>query len=219
MVLVIASCSHREQQSEAESRTINEIFRLLPVFVAEHPGVRIISIEQLLTNHTRQVGDYPHQWHNRFKQFGKHGGFTNSVYEKYAFFPPGIHTSRIEGELLFINAKPFPGPRGEMERIVVAMAPDGFVRRSMSEETVQLLFREIEITEPKPIPMPPPPLAPPEMEPRESLLRKIEIHFFEFAENRGWNSRVSIPIWYMLLSLPVVVLALLSLWMWRHRRH
>lgn len=208
-------CSRESPQFEAEGQTINEIFRLLPIYVAEHPDIRIVSAEQLLTNHTGIVGDYPHQWHRRFQRYGRHAGFTNSVYEKYVFFAPGIRNSKIEGELFLMNAAPYPGSTGEMQRKVVSKTSDSFHCQTFSEQTVQLMLKESGIAEPKPIRMPTPPPAPPEAAPMP-FSTKVSRFFMRVADYAGISGH-----WLLLRNITIgagmVALALLGAYLWFSR--
>ena len=219
VALTFFGCSNaRLEQFEAENLTMNEIFRLLPEYAAEHPGVRIATVEQLLTNHTGIVGDYPHQWDRRFRTYEKNAGFSKSVYEKYAVFPNEITNSRIEGKLLLMNACPFPGPRGEMQRILVAIAPDGFVRRTFPETTVQIIIHEAGIQEPKPPVMPPPPPAPADTEYKRPLLSVVRNTVTAFFESAGMSVSAAHMIWVGLLSLPFVALAVIGIVFWKRKR-
>jgi hypothetical protein len=91
--------------------------------------------------------------------YGKHGGFTNSFYEKYIFFAPGLRNPGFSGELLFMNAKPYPGPHGKMQRQIVSQGGPQFYMITRDEDYVQKMFQQMGIREPKADPMPTPPPA------------------------------------------------------------
>ena len=218
-ILLFAGCSRRERQFEAEGQIINEIFRLLPIYETENPGVRITNLAQVFTNHTREAASYPHQWHWRLAAFKEFAGFTNSVYERYIFFPAGITNQRITGELLFMHATPYPGSNGEMQRKMVAQDADGFHSRTLAEKNVQAMFHELGITQPKSIPMPPPPPAPPELEYKRPLLSATRNAVTNFFEQAGMSVTAAHWMWVSLLSLPLVLLMAIAFFFWKHKSH
>jgi len=128
------------------------------MYTYEHPGIRITNLPQVFI--AAEQG-YPQQWHGRFETFGKQAGFTNSFYEKYAFFSPGITNPWMEGELVLMNARPYPGPEDKLLRNVVSRSGNRYFRQSLSETAIQRFLKESSVAEPKPVPMPPPPPDPP----------------------------------------------------------
>ena len=73
-------------------------------------------------------------WHDRFRRFGKRAGFKNSIYEKYIFFPPGMRSKGLPGEVVMMNAMPYPGPEGELRRTIVFLADGKYVDRKDNDE-------------------------------------------------------------------------------------
>lgn len=212
----LSACSSEEQQHTIEAQTIFGVLRLLPLYEHSYPGVQITNLAQVIAGLQR---DYPYGWHERLKRFGKYAGFTNSIFEKYVFFPPGITNAKFEGELLLMNAVPYPNAYGEMERTIISKTKDVHHRRTLPEDRIQHLFKETGIAEPKPTPMPSPPAIPPELEIREPLFSKIRGGFFNFLLVNRIGGAAADVIWYIVLSLPFAAFLLLVFWIWRRGRN
>ena len=174
---VFLGCEPRERQFEAEAHTVFGLMRMVESYEIDYPGTRITNLTQVFSGLNR---DYPYQWHTRFKPYGKHAGFTNSFFEKYVFFQKGITNSLVGGEILFMNATPYPTAYNEMQRTVVVKASDGYFRVLLLEDRVQLMLKESGIAEPKPLRMPAPPPAPPENNPM-TLRTQISRFFMRVA--------------------------------------
>jgi hypothetical protein len=154
---LLSACRHREQQYEIEARTINGILRLLDDYSFEFPDTRVTNLAQIFAASGQ---DYPHGWHRGLIKFGKHAGFTNSFYEKYVFFPPGMTNRWMEGELLLMNAQCYPGPGADLLRDVLSRSGNRYSHRTLAETAIQRFLKESGIAEPKPVPMAPPPSEP-----------------------------------------------------------
>jgi hypothetical protein len=133
---LICGCRQREEQDEAEGQSILGVMRLPQSHEWEDPGVQVTNLAQLF----RVGATYPHDWHRRLLKFGKHAGFTNSVFEKYIFLPPGITNRFVIGEIVLMNAKPYPGSDG-LERSVVSKAAGVYHWGTYREQYIQQLFR------------------------------------------------------------------------------
>lgn len=214
--LLCCGCERREKQYTAEGQTALQIIRLLEHHHVEYQGVTVTNLSQLTDMWNR---GYPHFWHRRFGRFGKHKGFTNSFYEKYLFFPSGLTNQLFDGELVLMNAQPYPDPDGTLERSVIIRTGESFHWRTISEERIQRFFKELGIPEPKPTPMPPPPPAPPEVEYREPLSTKIERFYSRLAESFGVDG----DKWRIFRDMTVAAVFLLTagcvflIWRSRHR--
>lgn len=180
IVSVLAGCEPRQKQFEVEARTVFGLIKMLESYELEHPGVPITNLSQVFSGLERE---YPHNWHKQLNAFGKFAGFTNSFYERYVFFPSGVTNSRIGGELVCMNAIPYPAPYNEMNRSLVAKAANRYFRVPLREEQIQHLLKEANIPEPKPVPMPAPP-APPATEPM-AFSTKVSRFFMRLAGYLG----------------------------------
>src|SRR5690349_11203506 len=106
---LLFACAPKESQESAENRAAHDIIAVLQMYDIDHPGVRVTNLAQLFSTPGMH---YPYTWHERFEKFGRHSGFSASVYEKYVFPSPGITNRLFPGEVLFLNARPYPGPSG-----------------------------------------------------------------------------------------------------------
>jgi hypothetical protein len=176
---------------------------------------RITNLAQLFVVAKR---DYPHEWHYRFQRFGKNAGFTNSFFEKYVFFPSGVTHPRLEGDFYFMNARPYPGPDGEMQRTIVFKAADGYRRVVLGEDYVQRILKEAGVTEPEPVAMPPPQLSAFRPPSRPSIFVRLRNHFLGFAHGIGLRDPLTLVLWYAFLTVPFFLLLLAGLWLFRRQR-
>jgi hypothetical protein len=215
MALLLCSCEHRVKQFEAEAHAIFGLQNLLKEYEAVYPGVRVTNVSQLFIDLDRS---YPHEWHQQFNGFGNTAGFTNSIYEKYVFFPSGITNPKFEGELLLMNAKPYPSPKGEMERSLVSKSAGVHHWITLREDRIQQFFKEAGIAEPKPVVMSPPSPAPPETDFKEPVFSKLRGFVLGFLQVNGIGASAAWAIWCILCSLPFVLLTLMLLWMWHRGR-
>jgi hypothetical protein len=152
LVIVLCACERRDNQFEAEARFAFGVMRSLDEFARTNPGVSVTSLVQLVPT----PENYPHNWHDRFKRFGGHAGFTTSIYEKYVFFPAGLTNRWLDGELVAINAQAFPAPRGGMQRTMILRGDERHRYRPVPEAVVQRVLRELGVSEPTAPPRPPP---------------------------------------------------------------
>jgi hypothetical protein len=212
VAVLMCGCQKKQEQYEAEAQTTFEIIRLLDLHASDPNQTHPTNLFQLLELH--QQG-YPHVWHRRFAAFGKHAGFTNSIFEKYVFFPSGITNQWIEGELVLMN-KPYPGSDGRLQRNLISKTGNRYAYQVHREESVQALFKEAGIVEPKSIAMPQPPFAPEEE--RQAFSIRTSRFFVWMAESLGMDS----SRWLLLrnISFGAVLVGGISLavWCWRLRR-
>jgi hypothetical protein len=194
---------------------MNRLWLLLDLYSHEHPESRVTNLQQIFS--AAEQG-YPHHFHRRFLAFGENAGFTNSFYEKYTFLPPGVTSRWTEGDILLMNARPYPGPYGGMARGVISKADKVYHQKQLEEERIQQLFREAGILEPKPDSMPPPPPPPPETEYKRPLSSRVRGAVMDFLLLQGLSEQVAFVIWWILLSVPLIALVSIGLWMWRQRR-
>ncbi len=215
LVLVLPTgCERKQRQFEAEAQTIFSLIKMVESYQIDHLDVRITNFGQVFAGLGKE---YPHVWHAQFQAFGTHAGFTNSFFEKYVFLPTGITNRRIEGEILFMNARPYPGPDREMKRTLVAKEIDGFVRQSFSENTIQKILSESGVIEPKPMPMPPPP-APPDRPPMP-VSAKVSRFFMRVADFVGLSGHwLTLRNATFLTSLAAMLVMGGFLWASRSRR-
>jgi hypothetical protein len=203
-------------QYEAEAKAIFGIMRMLAHYDLEHPNARPTNLSQLFLVSEQ---DYPYEWGRQFRTYGNNAGFTNSIYEKYVFFPPGITNRRVTGEIVLMNAHPYPANNGELQRTIVSKSAEGYHREPIGEDLIQTLFKEAGVVVPKPPLAPRPPLAPPQIELKEPLFSRIRGRFLEFLQLNGISGSAAAATWYIVLSLPFVMLFGFALWSRRHKRN
>jgi len=203
-------CRRKEKQFTAEAQTARSIMLLLEWHELEKPGVRATNLAHVFADINKL---YPYDWHQRFKRFGKYAGFQNSIFEKYVFLPPGKTNRYVDGEIIAVNAQPYPSPDGP-ERIIISRVgpgPKQYRYYSYKEERIPGIIGDI----PKPQPMPAPPPAPPEIREHAPILDRISGYFFGFTQANGIDHRVAVVLWYGLLSLPAILVIGLGCWLWR----
>jgi hypothetical protein len=196
------------RQYVVEAQTISFIYR---AYNQQEP------ITNLMQVFTERGPYYPHDLDAKFRAYGKHAGFTNSFYEKYIFFPPGLTNRHFKGELLFMNAKPYPAPHDEMQRQIVSWAAGQFYTRPCSEKAVQQMFREMGIQEPKPEAMPPPPAPPPGFGKREPLTDRFWYWFITITSAWGVTQEAYWVLLFLMAAVPLLLLILLARWLSRRR--
>jgi len=213
-VVFLYGCKPSEKQYEAEGQAMKGILNLINMYTYRFPGVPVTNLAQLFA---AEGQGYPHTWHRRFIAFGKHAGFTNSFYEKYIFFPAGITNRWIEGEVTFMNARPYPGPDGQLQRTVISRISTGYFRQVLGEKAVQQLFRDNGIVEPKPVTMPPPPPAPPTAR-GDPITFKVSNRIIMFAQSLGMTGSGALVVRNVIFYSPLVLTPLLGFWLWRRSR-
>jgi hypothetical protein len=94
-------------------------------------------------------------WEEKFKEFGEHAGFSNSIFEKYVFLPSGVffQIRSKTFEAVLMNAQPFSDGRGATNRWVIHRTGEVINRSLLPEEKVQGMLRRAGIDAPKPPPM------------------------------------------------------------------
>ena len=216
IVAILACCACRENQSAAEERAVIDITRALKWFRLESPSVTVTNLVQVLN----PGNVYARSLHETFKHFGRNAGFRNSIYEKYAFFPPGITNAvGLEGtKLVMMNAQPFPNREG-MKRYVVMNGGDRYGYTLMPEWQVKGMLNDLGLPEPKVTPMPPPPPIPAGFQDqyRESLAIKREKFFGGLAQLLGLSHTAG-PVIALALSSVAALAILAGWWCLRRRR-
>lgn len=203
LISCLPGCSPAEKQHTVEAQTIFGVIRLLPIYEHSYPAVPITNLAQMITGLER---DYPYGWHQGLMRFGKYAGFTNSIYEKYIFFPPGVTNPKFEGELLLMNARPYPSANGKMGRTVVSKAAGIYHRNVLREERIQQVFKEAGIVEPKAVTMPPPPV--PLKEEPIPISIKVSRFFMKAADFLGISQH-----WLLLRNATVVASLVMFTWL------
>jgi len=168
------------------------------------------------------VRSYPHSWDQRLRAFGKDAGFTNSIFEKYIFPLHGLTNRVAEGEILLLNAQPFPGPE-RLGRIVISRIGTGlndYRRVWLPERRIQQIFAEAGMEIPKAIPMPPPPPAPIEEEYRVPVSSRIwsVFHALSDALGLGPNGPLILRLITCAVSLVLVIVTVVFIWFSRDSR-
>jgi len=157
---------------------------MLQLYEIDHPGDRVTNLAQLFTE---RGGGYPHSWDRRLRAFGNHAGFTNSIFVKYIFPLHGLTNRVAEGEVLLLNAQPFPDPDGPGRMVIsrVGTGLNDYRRVWLPERRIQQIFAEAGMEIPKALPLPPPPPAPLEEEYRVPISSRIWSLFHALSDALG----------------------------------
>ena len=167
LIFSVVGCQQELEQVAVEQQTVERLISLLRIHSIEYPNAGITNTSVVFTDLRRP---YPYGLHRQFKSFKKYAGFKNSFYEKYYFPLPGLTNRLVQGEILLLNAEPFPDRAGKLGRIVVSKVGEGhadYRLKWVSEENVQSLFSEAGVKIPTLQPFSPPPPAPPDAEGHE----------------------------------------------------
>jgi hypothetical protein len=98
------------------------------------------------------------EYEERFQNYGKQAGFTNSLLERYVLLPPGIKSPRSADErIILIAVQPLKKSSGKTERVFVSKYGDRFGGGWIDEVQLQQSLRNagVELSQlPAPPPMP-----------------------------------------------------------------
>jgi hypothetical protein len=220
--LGIWGCRERPDQIEVEQVLGNRIVSLFKELESTTPGTIATNLADL---HASLGRPYPHAWHDQLNQFGNMAGFSNSIYEKYVFFPRGLSVGQVEGELLLMSARPFPNRKKALGRIVITKPGRSDLRYLVSwveEQRLQQLLSNAGINTPKPVLKSRPPPAPaPAEEFRPSQWSKTAKYFYAVAGLSGLGvERGGLLQWWtfaLVASLPALGVVWV-VWRWLKRR-
>lgn len=214
--IFVSGCRVKPDQALEEYNGASFITRVVAFYERQNPNVRLTNLHQAFD---ATGTPYPARYHHYFRAFGKHSGFRNSIFEKYVFVFPPITNRAVMGEIVLLNAQPFPDQKGKNGRIICSKTPlvdDGWMVKWYSEEEVKEFFRAAGQSIPKPVPMPPPTdLAPSS---RPPLPVRVEEYFGDITENLGMGTNAGKYLMWITFTLAAVVLTVLGLIGWRKWR-
>ena len=213
-----SGCRERPAQVAVKQQTLQRLTGLLRFYDIDFPGVRPTNFSQVFLDLQRP---YPHGIDSQFRAFGAHAGFTNSFYEKYIFLPPGLSHRMIEGEILLLNAQPFPDRDGKLGRMVLSKLGAGHASYRINwilEPRIQQIFQEAGIKVPKPPLMLPPPPEPP---PVDDAFRNAAAKGLHEAMSE-YERRYPTPLWrrpqWQLIGVAFFLAGAGATWWWFRRR-
>jgi hypothetical protein len=211
--LACSSCSRHPSQQAMEAQTLKWVDKWVQLYEVRFPGVTITNLEQVYHGLNRS---YPHSVHDDFKPYGKYAGFNTSFFEKYVFFSPGTTSRWAEGEVVYMNAQPFPlsTETGMGRKLVLRNAT--VRQRTMNEELIKEMLAENGV---KPLPLgsisPRPGQT---LEPEVGFHLRLHDKFVRVCYNLGLGVEATAHLWRIAVWSPILLLALASLWFWRRSR-
>jgi hypothetical protein len=109
ILLLLVGCGLQPMQIEVEDEAAASIFPKVNLYLVD-TNTSITNIAQIYAevNLASDHRSHPWRFQKKFQRFGKYAGFKNSFYEKYVFLPRGTTSSIVGGEIVFLNAQPFP---------------------------------------------------------------------------------------------------------------
>src|SRR5207247_4597811 len=134
----------------------------------------------------------------------------------YVFLPPGVTNRWVQGELIFMNAKPFPDSRGELTRMIISRVGRSYSQfryASYPEFQVQEIFKDAGIDIPKPPTTPePPPARPGTLLPEVSFRDRAFTYIDALAMDFGIKSWVlHAAVYGLMFTVAAVLLLILCL--------
>jgi hypothetical protein len=156
LVIVNCGCTGQHAQISDELDAADFIIKVITYYEQRIPNSQFTNLQEVFL---RTETPYPERWHYRFRRFGTDAGFRNSFYEKYVVLPHGFQTSFARGEIVLLNAKPFPSRDGTRGRLLLSRTGtryDDWNIKWVPEGEVQQVFRDAGQTIPKPPVLPAP---------------------------------------------------------------
>ena len=195
LCVLVVGCREKPDQVAVEYNTAGFLLSQIQFYENQFPNVPMTNLQQVLTG----VGvPYPARWHHQLRSFGKYAGFQNSLCEKYVFIPNRFTNRVIGGEIVLLNAEPFPDQKGKAGRIIFSKwrpGWDGWMSKWYPEQQVQQIFREAGQSIPKAVPLPPPSELPPPYQP--PLRARVEGYFVGVTRNLGLGTGAGILLMYI----------------------
>ena len=214
LALFGSSCSRGLDQEETETQMARTISGFYQMHVWDKPHVAVTNLQHLYQLLGRA---YPHTFDRDLRRFGKHSGFTNSFFEKYAFFPPGSTSQLAGGEIVFMNSQPFPMDNDQLGRLLIVKTGSGYGIRGFGEQDVQKILKAQAV---RPFPIagisPKPPRA--DLPPKDSLPTVAHNKIFDLCDAMGLSREAAGRIWLVLIWSPFPLFVLLAGWLWRRSR-
>ncbi len=215
-------CARKQPQEAAETEMGYRIIGLLKQHESVHAALPITNLGQL---YTALEKPYPYSWDEKFRGFRGTAGFTNSIYEKYAFLAPGTKHTAIAGDWVLINAEPFPDRHGQPTRILITRIgteQDWYRLNRLKEQRVREVFNEAGVALPQLSRMPRPPPAPPHAEesiPSHSLSTKARMFLDDIAEKIGLGKGHWPTVLFLLVLIAILSGTFVFIWISKRRRH
>jgi MYXO-CTERM domain-containing protein len=213
IVALAGGCGSRPEQEEVEAQTLGTLNGFYRMHMWDNPSIVITNLEDL---YLRLGRPYPGRWHDQFMTYGKHAGFSNSFFEKYVFFHPGSTNELAGGEIVFMNARPFPRFDGKLGRYALIKVGHRYETRRLSEDEVKLILKD-DRTKLFPLgTISRPPRRPPESE--VAFLHRVQERFFRVCGKCGLGVEATANAWRIVVLSPLLLFGLLGIWFWRSRR-
>lgn len=212
LILITYGCREKPAQIADEYSGAGVIMLVLALYEAEFPTTSITNLSQAFEG---TKTPYPARWHYLYRDYGTHAGFKNSIYEKYVVLSPGIRHPSVDGDIVLLNAEPFPNREGTSGRLIFFRKGKGYEAWRVewyTERQVQQIFHDNGITIPKPASMPAPANLP-QLDP-EPINVKVQQYFNDVARNYGLGHSGELLMYatLALLAIPTLLLILLG---WR----
>ena len=212
------SCGRVPEQHLAESQTIRRVRDFLQSYSLLHSNQTATNLQQVYKGYWDRP--YPYAWHKDFKKYGKYSGFKDSFFEKYWFFPPGSTSEIVRGEVVMMNSHPFPIDKGKLGRSIVFKRNDRYDHDQFSEDVIQRMLKEEQIT---PYDLPAFSAPPPEPrsrfpgEPPDWIIR-VNVFFDRVAESLGISIAYSWLLRNVVIGL-ILAIGIAGTWLlWRQAR-
>lgn len=119
----VLGCWEKPSQVAEEYNLAGYFVSRMGSYENRFPNAPITNLHEVLE---RSGTPYPAEWHHKLRSFGKHAGFKNSLFEKYVFVPTRFSNEVVHGDIVLLNAEPFPDRNGKYGRIIFSKWKPGW---------------------------------------------------------------------------------------------
>ena len=217
---ILGGCRYINPQEDVESKFAQDQIKCMTIHEISSTNIPVTNITQLF------LAGYPHVAHEKLLRFGKHAGFKTSLVEKYIFFWPRLKHPNLFGEVICMNAHPFPDTDGRLGRFYISNTGKRELARGsqdpgsnvlvnaysytfISEDRLQRVFQDVK---PSIAPLPPiqaPPTPSPEVQ--QLLDRSLPRRYYEFTRNvAGAFSQDARSVDIVLKLVAIIVISALT---------
>lgn len=215
LCVFVGSCSEQPDQALEEYNGASFLSKVIGFYERRFPDVPFTNLQQaFLATGT----PYPDRYHHYFQTFGKDAGFKNSIYEKYVVVALRFTNHAVSGEIVLLNAQPFPNREGKYGRMIISKTPlvdTGWDFKWYPEEQVQQIFTEAGQSIPKAVPMPPPSGLPPVQRP--PLRVRVEEYFGDITRNWGLGTEAGKYLMWACFGFTAILAFVLVAIFWGRR--
>jgi hypothetical protein len=219
-ILCSAGCGRweREERAVVERQAAKRLHKMLWLHEAhfpERPRTNFAAIFQ-------ELGvEYPADLHERFRQYGRDAGFTNSIFERYEFVAKAISNEVLKGQIVVLGKEPYANESDKLVRLAITRSGpgyEGWYFDEVEEDWLQKLFRAAEAEMPRPGLVTSAPIPQKEFENRTPVTWRVRKFFENLAYYYGPGRFFWLPMMLICVGAVLFVVILLVVWFARRSR-